>query len=102
MATERGQALVELALGLMLVALVLAAAFGVSQYVIASMNGQRTLRAEAGRHALGGTGGDGAMATATRHETITVSPLAADYIFGSTEVDIKEEVHLPLAGIQQQ
>ena len=101
MATERrGQALVELAIGMVVVSLVLSGLFAFTDYIITSLNEQRTMRAEAGRSALGGVGGDGSYATETRHRTIVVSPMAADYIFGSTTVEIRDEVHLPLAGIQ--
>lgn len=99
---RRGQALVELAIGMVVVSLVLAGLFGFTKYIIASLNEQRTLRAEAGRSAMGGMGGDESYASATHSDTITVSPMAADYIFGSTEVTIKEEVHIPVMGIPQQ
>lgn len=97
-----GQALVELALGMIAVALVLGGVFAFTHYIIEAMNAQRTLRSDAGRRALSGTGGDGAYASSSVSTTITVSPMAADYIFGSTQVEVKEEVHLPVTGIQQQ
>lgn len=97
-----GQALVELAIGMIAVSLVLAGVFGFTHYIIESMNAQRTLRSDAGRGALTGTGGDESYSSSSISTTITVSPMAADYIFGSTQVEVKEEVHLPLTGIQQQ
>ena len=96
-----GQALVELAIGLVVVALVLAGVFGFTNYIIASLNAQRTLRSDAGRGALSGTGGDESYSSKTISTTITVSPMAADYIFGSTQVEVRDEVHLPLTGIRQ-
>ncbi len=99
--SRRGQALVELALGMLVVALVLAGVFAFTNYIITSLNAQRSLRADAGRDALGGVGADGSYATASASATITVSPLAADYIFGKKQVEVKEEVHLPVTGLQR-
>lgn len=98
---RRGQALVELAVGLLVVSLVLAGVFGFTQYIIASLNAQRNLRADAGKGALNGTGGDESYASAAAATTITVSPLAADYIFGSTTVEVRDEVHLPMTNLAQ-
>ena len=47
-------------------------------------------------------GGDEAYSSKTAHDTVEVEPLAATYIFGSSEVEIKEEVHIPaMAGLDQ-
>ena len=105
MATDhrrRGQALVELAVGMMVVALILAALFGFSKYIIESLRMHRTLRAQAGRSALTSSGGDGSFCSASDSETITVDPVAADYVFGSQDVTIKEEVHIPPMRLQGQ
>ena len=96
---RRGQALVELAVGMVAVSLVLSAIFAFSGYIGRSLTAQRTMRAEAGRGALGSTGGDNAYSSATRHETLEVSA-GAEQIFGAARVEIVEEVHLPVAGIQ--
>ncbi len=90
------QALVELAVGMVVVSLVLAAVFAFTNYILASLEASRSLRAEAGRNALSGSGSDGSYASASASTTLTLSPLAADHIFGSSEVTITEEVHLPL------
>ena len=99
---RRGQAFMELALGMLALALVLAALFGFAEYIVSSLDMQRSLRAEAGRSALTGTGGDGSYASAVDHDTVTVEPIAAEYIFGSSEVEVREEVHMPLAGLQRE
>lgn len=98
---KRGQALVELAIGMFVVSLVVAALLAFTTYIIRSLNEQRTLRAEAGRSALGGTGGDGAYASASCHVAIDVSPMASEHIFGSRQVEVSEEVHMPVAGLQR-
>ena len=98
--SRRGQALVELAVGMLAVSLVLSALFAFSNYILSSLAEQRSLRAEAGRSALNATGGDESYVSAMKTTTITVSPMAADYIFGSREVDIKEEVHIPVMHLQ--
>lgn len=98
----RGQALVELAIGMVVVALVLSALFAFTRYILASLEIQRTLRADAGRSALGTHGVDETYSSSVQRDTITVSPMAADYIFGSRQVEIKEEVHIPVMGIGQQ
>ncbi|MBQ1568729.1 MAG: hypothetical protein IIZ70_02390 [Kiritimatiellae bacterium] len=99
MATRRGQALVELAIGMFVVALVLSGLLAFGKYIVESLDEQRTMRADAGQGALGSVGGDGSYSSASRHASVTVSPLAAEYIFGSTTVEVKEEVHIPVTGI---
>lgn len=95
---RRGQAFMEMALGMFAFALVLAALFGCADYILCSLEMQRTLRAEAGRSALVSSGGEGALSTASAHETVEVEPLAAEYVFGSEEVEVREEVHIPMMG----
>jgi hypothetical protein len=93
-----GQAFVELAMGMLALALVLAAALGFIEYILGSLEMQRTLRAKAGVGAMTATGGDGTFVTAQESGVVTVEPMAAEYIFGSEEVEIKESVHMPAMG----
>ncbi len=95
----RGQALIELAAGLFVAALVLSSVFAFASYIIASMDAQRRVRADAGRAALGSSGSAGSYSSSTRGTTVTVPPLAGERIFGGTSVSVKEEVHIPAAGI---
>ena len=90
-----GQAFVELALGMLALALVLSALFGFTTYILSSLKMQRHLRADAGRGALNSGGGEESYSSKTAADTVEVEPLAATYIFGSSEVEIKEEVHIP-------
>ena len=95
---RRGQAFMELAMGMLALALVLAATFGFIEYILSSLEMQRSLRAEAGRNALVSSGTDGAFVTAKDTDTVTVEPMAAEYIFGSEKVEVREEVHMPVMG----
>ena len=95
MGTRRGQAFVELALGMLALALVLSALFGFTAYILSSLKMQRHLRADAGRGALNAGGGEESYSSKIADDTVEVEPLAATYIFGSSEVEVKEEVHIP-------
>ncbi len=95
---RRGQAFMELAMGMLALALVLAGAFGFIEYTLCSLEIQRSLRAEAGRSALVSSGSEEAYVSASDSDTVLVEPLAAEYIFGTEEVEVKEEVHLPVMG----
>ena len=90
-----GQAFVELALGMLALALVLSALFGFTAYILSTLSMQRSIRAEAGRGALNSGGGEESYSSKIADDTVEVEPLAATYIFGSSEVEVKEEVHIP-------
>ena len=101
MATERrfsarrAQALVELTLGLFAVSLVLAGLLAFLFYIVSSLDMARSVRTEAGRAAMGSQGMDGDYSSQVKSDTVRVSPMAAEYIFGSQEVEVREEVHIP-------
>ena len=92
---SKGQAFMELALGMLALALVLSALFGFTVYILSSLKMQRDIRAEAGRGALNSGGGEESYSSKVADDTVEVEPLAATYIFGSSEVEVKEEVHIP-------
>lgn len=94
-AARRAQALVELALGLFAISLVLAGLLAFLFYIITSLDMARSARAEAGCEAMGSQGMDGDFSSAVKSGTVKVSPMAAEYIFGSQEVEVREEVHIP-------
>ncbi len=97
-----GQAFMEMALGMLALALVLASLFGFTSYILASLEMQRDLRADAGRGALEAGGGDESYSSKTAHDVVEVEQFAADYVFGSSEVEVQEEVHIPaMAGLDQ-
>ena len=102
MGTRRGQALMELAIGMLALALVLSALFGFTMYILSSLDMQRDLRADAGKDALESGGGDEAYSSKVSRDVVEVEPFAASYIFGSSEVEVKEEVHIPaMSGLDQ-
>ena len=102
MGTSPGQAFVEMALGMLALALVLASLFGFTSYILSSLEMQRDLRADAGRGALEAGGGDESYSSKTAHDVVEVEQFAADYVFGSSEVEVQEEVHIPaMAGLDQ-
>lgn len=84
MDTKRGQALVELALGMFALALVVSALVGFAVYIAKDLRMQNALRV-----------GDSAPS-----ETLEVSGLTAKYIFGTDKVKIKEKVEMPERGIR--
>ena len=95
MVTSRhGQAFIELAVGMFVLTLVLSALFAFASIIIHSLDTQRTLRGEAGKASLLGGGSD-AFASASATDTVEVEPFAADYIFGSDTIEIKQSVHMP-------
>ena len=97
-----GQAFMEMALGMLALALVLASLFGFTSYILSSLEMQRDLRADAGRGALEAGGGDESYSSKTAHDGVEVEQFAADYVFGSSEVEVQEEVHIPaMAGLDQ-
>lgn len=98
---RQAQALVELALGLFSISLVLAALFAFLHYIVSSMNMSRDVRAKAGRSAMTSQGMDGSFSSASASDTVVISPMAAEYIFGSTSLEVKEEVHMPNMGISR-
>ena len=102
MGTRHGQAFMEMALGMLALALVLSALFGFTSYIMSSLEMQRDLRAEAGKGALEAAGGDESYSSKTAHDTVEVEQFAANYIFGSSEVEVNEEVHIPvMSGLDQ-
>ena len=97
-----GQAFMEMAIGMLALALVLASLFGFTSYILSSLEMQRDLRADAGRGALEAGGGDESYSSKTAHDVVEVEQFAADYVFGSSEVEVQEEVHIPaMAGLDQ-
>ncbi len=50
---------------------------------------------------MNGFGGDESYSSAYGGGTIAVSALAADVIFGSSEVSVREEVHIPVMTVPE-
>ena len=79
MATRRGQALIELAVGMFTLALVVSALCGFAVYIARSLRLQNTLRGASAEHPA----------------PVEVSSFAADWIFGKTMLKIEEPFHMP-------
>lgn len=102
MDTRRGQAFMEMALGMLALALVLSALFAFTMYILSSLEMQGDLRAAAGRGALEAGGMDESYSSKISHDTVEVEPFAASYIFGTSSVEVREEVHIPvMSGLNQ-
>ena len=95
------QAIIELAIGLFCITLVMVALLAFLHYIVSWLNFSRDTRAEAGRSAMTSMGGGESYSSSSKRDTVTVSPMAAEYIFGSSELEIKEEVHIPNMKIPQ-
>ena len=98
---RRGQAFIELAAGMLVLALVMAALFAFAECIINSLDTQRTLRAEAGQSALLSAGPTGSFSSSSATATVQIQPFAAEYIFGSDTFEISESIHIPQTAIVQ-
>lgn len=83
MGTKRGQALMELAVGMLALALVVAALTDFAIYISKSLKMQNSLR----------------VGASSQSDEIELSDLAAEYIFGAKSVPIREKVVMPATTI---
>ncbi len=97
-----GQAAVELALGMFALALVLTALFAFTDCILASLDSQRDLRLRPGRSALNSIGDPGSYFSRKEDATVGLNSFAAEYIFGTSEVKMCDEVHIPAMGIGEE
>jgi hypothetical protein len=95
---KKGQALVELALGMFALALVLSAIFSFTRYIVTSLDVQRKARVKAGVAAFSAGAAENDSAVATETQKVNVEKMSAEYIFGREEVDVKERVVIPGLG----
>ncbi len=79
MGTKRGQAMLELAFGMFALALVVSALCGFAVYIAKSLKEQNSLR-------VGGASGK---------ERVEFSGVAAEYVFGTESLTIKERATMP-------
>ena len=93
--SRNAQAMVEMAFGMFALALVLSAVFGFAAYIVKSLDMHREMRCDAGTRAMGAYGEGALFSSSTREDKVLVESLAAEYIFGTDEVPIKEAVHIP-------
>jgi hypothetical protein len=88
------QAFMELALGMLALALVLSALFSFTHYIMSSLDMHRSLRGEAGTAAMNSVG-EGSYSTAADSEKVVIERFAAEYIFGDDQMKISERVSMP-------
>ena len=83
MRTDRkGQAVIELAVGMFTLALVASALFGFAVYIARSLEAQNALRTkDSGEN--------------SRSDSVEVDDFAAQYVFGREALDIDERVQMP-------
>lgn len=98
-ADTKGQALAELAVSMFAVALVLSAILAFARYITESLATRRDVRCDAGRGAFSMCGPGENYSSSRKTSSIEVSPMAADTVFGTAKVSIKEEAHIPAMGI---
>ena len=82
--TARGQALMELAVGMFALALVVSALCGFSLYIVKSLRAQNSLRSGTGRSSV--------------TDKVEFDAFAAEHVFGAKTLKIREKVEMPPTG----
>lgn len=97
MGTEKGQALTELAIGMFALVLVVSALSTFVVYIVKGLDAEREIRAEAGKDALqtSDMSDNPILKFADRVEPIEVDSISAEYLFGTSKVEVRESVYLP-------
>jgi len=83
--THRGQALMELALGLFALLLLVTALTAFAAYIVRSLKMQNSLRVK----------------SSSQHDAVEVSPFAVDNLFGTQRLEIRERVVMPMTTISK-
>lgn len=90
---RKGQAFIELALGMFALSLVISALATFAIYIVQSLKLQDEARLEAGQSAMISSGSD--MIESMRSDSIELDAVAAEYFFGSKAITINEKAYLP-------
>lgn len=96
---RKAQALMELAIGMLAFALVISALIAFSDYIVKGLKLHQEARSHAGVSAVNSASESISYSSYQKAENVDVDPIAAEYIFGSKKVNIKEQVYIPKAGI---
>jgi len=96
---RNAQALMEKAVGMLAFALVVSALVAFSSYIVKGLKLQREARSQAGVSAINSSSESVSYSSYQKTESVEVDPIAAEYIFGSKKINLKEEVYIPKAGI---
>ena len=102
--SRRGQAMFEMAIGMFLLVLMATALFSFGEIILTSLEQQDRIREEAGRKALDAVAPPEVrvrFVSSHGNDSVTVEPIAADYLFDSQEVKVVNEVHMPVMGLEE-
>lgn len=83
MGIKKGQALMELAVGLFALALIVSALSGFAVYISKSLKIQNAIR----------------VGASSQEDEVRLSDFGAQYVFGRDTLKIRKKVHLPLTGV---
>ena len=86
---RRGQAFVEMAIGMFALALVVSALVAFLSYIVKSLDLMRTSRADAGTAAMGSSFGS---VHVSRRDVVEVEPFAEEHLFGTKTLTVREDV----------
>lgn len=97
MATKKGQAMIELAIGMFALVLVVSALSSFTFYIVRGLDAERHVRADAGKDAIqfSDLSDNPAFRFADRVEPVEVDSVSAKYFFGNSKVEVRESVYLP-------
>lgn len=97
MVIEKGQAMIELAVGMFALVLVVSVLASFTVYIVKGLEAERHVRADAGREAIDFTDMSDAPSFrfADRVEPMEVDSISAKYLFGTEKVSVQESVYLP-------
>ena len=101
---RRGQAMYEMAIGMFLLVLMAGALFSFGEIMLTSLDQQDRIREEAGRKALEAYAPDGVrvrFVSSHGNDSVTVDPIAADYLFDSQDIKVRNEVHMPVMAMEE-
>lgn len=85
MGTKKGQALTELAIGIFALALLVTSLCAFAEYIIKSLKMQNSLR----------------VGSSSQREEVKLNDFAAEKVFGTSTLKIKEEVVMPTLSVDK-
>lgn len=97
MVIKRGQAMIELAVGMFALILVVSALASFTFYIVRGLELERHVRADAGKDAIqfSDLSDNPAYRFANRVDSVEVDSVSAKYFFGRSKVEVQEAVYLP-------
>ncbi|MCQ2367496.1 MAG: hypothetical protein MJ109_00580 [Kiritimatiellae bacterium] len=99
MATKRGQAMMELAIGMFVLVLVVMTLTNFTKCIVEGLDMEREMRADVGRRAQSNSIGPVSKSGA---QEVEIESFAVEYIFGVDQVKMTESVTLPaMTGLKE-